>query len=153
MNHCRIGFHRVASGVVLLAALALSGCSGEKSITAPVRGTVTYKGKPVVRAIVAFQPIKIDAGLPNRTAQGGTDDLGRYSLSTIKPGDGAIPGEYVVVVFNSAGPESIDGFTKPAAAAADSSKLPAIYADPQKTPLKATVSTGASQQIDFELKD
>jgi hypothetical protein len=152
MNHHCIGLRRLASTAALFAALAICGCGGEKSMTSAVRGTVTYKGKPVVGATISFQPVKIDAGLPNRTAQGSTDAAGHYSLSTIKVDDGAVPGEYAVVVFTPAGPEPIDGFTKPAAASAGNN-LPAIYADAQRTPLKVTVTAGGWQQMDFELKD
>ena len=97
-----IGLRRLACFALLLTALAMCGCGSEKSITSTVHGTVTYKGKPVAGAVVAFQPVKIDAGLPNRTAQGATDASGRYSLSTINLDDGAVPGEYAVVVFKSA---------------------------------------------------
>jgi hypothetical protein len=140
--------------VGFLTLLACAGCSGEKAITTPVHGTLTYKGKPLFEGIVSFHAIKIDPGLPNRTPQGSVDASGHYSLSTFKLDDGAVPGDYAVTVFNPPAPDAIDEYSK-AAAAPKSAALPPIYADPQRTPLKATVSSPAAggQQIDFELKD
>jgi len=147
----RIVAARLAGFVTLVACV---GCSGEKSITTAVHGTVTYKGKPLSTGIISFHAIKIDPGLPNRTPQGSIDASGHYSLSTVKLDDGAVPGEYAVTVINPPALAPIDEYSK-APASASVVAIPAIYADQQRTPLKATVSgpAGGSQQIDFELKD
>src|SRR5947209_20048875 len=75
----------VAVGVLSIAAL---GCS--QSETVGVTGTVRMKGEPVDKAEVCFNPKH------GRMATGVTDASGRFSLSTGKPGDGAVPGEYTV---------------------------------------------------------
>jgi hypothetical protein len=134
--------------------LACTGCSGEKSLTTAVHGTVTCKGKPLTGGIISFHAIKIDPSLPNRSPQGSIDGSGHYSLSTFKLDDGAVPGDYAVTVANPPAPEPIDEFSK-ALTSPNLPTIPAIYADSQRTPLKATVSAPAAggQQIDFELKD
>jgi hypothetical protein len=84
--------------VVLLVSLSpcllvcLTGCGGGGPKTVPVRGTVTYKGKPVPNGTVLFVPV---AG-PHATGEIGPD--GSYVLTTVRPGDGAVPGTYKVVI-------------------------------------------------------
>src|SRR5262245_3718556 len=77
---------------VSVAALALAGCGSSGPKTAPVRGTVTYKGKPVPNGTVTFIP---DAG---HHATGDIRPDGSYTLTTFKPGDGAVPAKYKVIV-------------------------------------------------------
>ena len=79
------------STAVAAVALCLAGCGGG-SRTVPVRGTVTFKGKPVPNGTVTFIP---DSG-PHATGEIGPD--GSYTLTTYKTGDGAVPGSYKVVV-------------------------------------------------------
>lgn len=80
-------------------AIACAGCggSGRGAIAAttpvPVKGKVTYKGKPVTKGQVVF-----------RSADGGKDAFGdiqpdgSFELSTDKAGDGAAKGTYKVSV-------------------------------------------------------
>src|SRR5262245_57335494 len=60
---------------LLLAALALSGCSKSNLTIAPVSGTVTLDGAPLKTASVMFQPK--DGGRPSF---GVTNAQGRYTL-------------------------------------------------------------------------
>jgi hypothetical protein len=138
----------------LLGVLSLAGCSGEKPLTTPVRGTVTYKGKPLSAGIISFYALKVDPGLPNRTPQGSIDASGHYSLSTIRLDDGAVPGDYAVTVFIPPPPAPIDEYSK-ATANPNVALIPSVYADHLRTPLKATVHgpQSAAEQIDFDLKD
>jgi hypothetical protein len=76
------------------SCLLLAGCSGSgRPATAPVRGQVTYQGKPVAGATVVF----LCPGAP-RLAVGKTDDEGNYRLTTYEPDDGATIGTHVVTV-------------------------------------------------------
>ena len=148
---------RISDDPRLAVALILSlvsGCSGERALTTAVHGKVTFKGQPLGGGVIAFHPVKIDAGLPSRTAQGAIDAEGHYTLSTFKLDDGAVPGEYAVTVFNPPAAAPIDEYSK-APKSGQGVTIPAHYADAQRTPLKATVSVppGGAQQIDFELKD
>jgi hypothetical protein len=78
----------LAATVVLL----LSGCSSGRPKTAIVRGTITYKGKPVPNGTVSFIP----TSGPAATGEIGPD--GSYTLTTFRPGDGAILGTHKVVI-------------------------------------------------------
>jgi hypothetical protein len=69
------------------------GCGSDRPAMAPVRGQVTYQGRPVAGATVNF----LGKGAP-RLAIGTTDESGNYQLSTFEPNDGAIVGSHVVTV-------------------------------------------------------
>ncbi|HTK77536.1 MAG TPA: hypothetical protein VL371_19885 [Gemmataceae bacterium] len=75
----------------LLVCLLL-GCGAAGPKTAIVKGTVTYKGKPVPNGTVMFIPAS------GQHATGEIRPDGSYALSSFRPGDGAIPGKYKVVV-------------------------------------------------------
>lgn len=81
----------------LLAAGSIAGCSGSVTPpkTAPVRGAVTFKGKPATGIVVKFNP-QFDIGRVKFTPSGETGPDGKFTLSTGAPGNGAPPGEYVV---------------------------------------------------------
>jgi len=132
--------------IVGLAALPLMiGCGGGGPETVPVTGTVTYQGKPVEGAEVAFYPKS------GRAATGKTDAEGRFELMTASPGDGAVVGEYTVVVTKSemvadpTNPNSPYKIPKPL--------LPARYAAPATSGLTATVEAGAKNDFPFALAD
>lgn len=91
--------------IVGLLAVAAFGCSGRTNDkwrqmlppTYAARGTLTYKGKPLEGATVAFHP-REGATASRRVAAGRTDSAGRFTLTTVKPRDGAVAGEYLVTV-------------------------------------------------------
>jgi hypothetical protein len=129
------------------------GCSGGEVATVPVHGKVTMGGKPLTGGIVSFQPVQIAAGLPNHISQGAIQADGQYTLSSFRPDDGAVPGEYTVTIQSVQAHEPFDQFSK-APPAPSGPKIPAIYSSAESTTLKATVPTGGSaQQIDFDLKE
>lgn len=77
----------------LLLVFALSifvGCSGSDLVS--VKGTVTYNNKPVTSGTITF--VSDD----NASAYGDLKADGSYQLKTLKPGDGAKPGNYKVIV-------------------------------------------------------
>jgi hypothetical protein len=81
-------------GLLATSCFLLAGCSGSgRPAIAPVRGTVTYQGKPVAGATVVF----LCPGAP-RLAVGTTDESGNYRLTTYEPNDGAMIGTHVVTV-------------------------------------------------------
>jgi hypothetical protein len=87
---------RVAVGLLLLVSCGLlPGCSGrpDRPATFPAQGKVTYQGKPVAGATVAF----LAPGAP-RLAVGTTDNAGSFRLTTYEPNDGAVLGSHVVTV-------------------------------------------------------
>jgi hypothetical protein len=89
--------HRVR--MFALAALVLAPCegcgSGGGAVTplVPVKGKVTYKGKPLTTGVVRFLPEGY-----GRQATGRLQSDGTYALGTAKEGDGVVAGEHVVTI-------------------------------------------------------
>ena len=81
--------------VSLLAVVAV-GCSGQPSLegVVPAAGTVTQGGSPLEGAIVTFSP----AAGGGKAASATTDADGKFALTTLTAGDGAMPGDYKVLV-------------------------------------------------------
>lgn len=130
-------------GVAVLAMLAIVvGCGDKQATTAAVEGVVTYKGAPLPAAVVTFLPSQ------GRPATGTTDEQGRFRLTTLAPGDGAVPGEHTVLVSKS----------EPAAAdpknpyAPPRSLIPESYGRQDKSNLKASVAPGKKNEFRFELE-
>src|SRR5262249_44673712 len=85
-----------AGGGTSLAVLVLGlGCSGAKPTK--IEGIVTLAGKPVEGAMVSFVP-KGGKGLP---ATGLTESAGAFHLTTFSSEDGALPGDYKILVTKS----------------------------------------------------
>ena len=79
--------------------LVIGGCGSSSPgaaplPTLPVKGKVTYNGKPLTRGTIKFAP---DDGF-GREAQGPIQPDGTFLLSTFKDGDGAVPGVHRVAV-------------------------------------------------------
>jgi hypothetical protein len=146
---------------VLIAFLVLAqfGCGG-KDQPVKLEGAVTLDGEPVEGAIVSFLP---DEG-GGRFAHGMTAKDGSFQLTTYKPDDGALPGDYRVTVTlipddddedegkgkeeAPADEKAVDGkqmmaaMVRMAAAkqrALAKSPVPAIYRDGGQTPLRQIV--------------
>jgi hypothetical protein len=136
---------RAALGAPLVLLLAGAvGCG--PPLMGPVRGRVTFKGKPVPMAVVCFQPESRQIGV------GVTDNDGRYRLSSKKPFDGAFGGRHVVSVYPwqlGLGQEPLDpAYTPPPE---DRTDIPSKYRTPHTSPLSADVVAGRDNTIDFEL--
>jgi hypothetical protein len=87
---------RVCFGLLLIATTGLAIGCGTNSKTAPVRGRVTYKGKPVANANVSFSPTESTG---RAAATGITDSSGHFTLQTAATNDGAQPGKYQVSII------------------------------------------------------
>lgn len=90
---------RKVAGSIALVALLLLPCAGCGSkagtfaaTTVPVKGKVTYQGKPLTKGTIKFEP---DSG---REAHGEINSDGSFVLTTFKEGDGAVPGLHRVAV-------------------------------------------------------
>jgi hypothetical protein len=82
------------------AALALTGCGGER--LGKVSGTVTVGGKPVPTGTIQFIPAAGKAAIAS------IEPDGTYTLTTHKPGDGALVGPHkVVILATRVGPASV----------------------------------------------
>jgi major membrane immunogen (membrane-anchored lipoprotein) len=146
------------------AAVAVLGCGSDESGLAKrysVTGRVTYKGEPVPKGNIVFEPTNPPAP-QGRVAQGSIEN-GSYSLTTSTPDDGALPGDYKVVIMSST--LDVSELAKKQggllhqgdadhvkAVKAAKNPLPGKYSRSADTPLKATVKA-QSNSFDFPLED
>jgi hypothetical protein len=90
--------HRIRQSIAAVMLLAwCGGCGANGSGTLPsllpVKGKVTFKGQPVTTGTVRFEPD--DYGRP---ATGKLQSDGTYVLTTLKEGDGVVPGHHRVSI-------------------------------------------------------
>jgi len=122
-------FPAVVGRLLLLAVLALTGCSkaSNRLPVFPVRGKVLVGGEPATEAFVAFHPA------PDNPAPawivGQVDAEGNFALSTYVSGDGAPEGDYTVTItwMKRGGP--LNEFIGP-------DRLKGAYADPKTSKLR-----------------
>jgi hypothetical protein len=129
----RIHFAQAALVAILPAIVALAGCADPQAPVFPVKGSVTYQGKPAAGAQVFLNAVKaneIDDVSANATV--GTD--GSYAITTYEPGDGAPAGDYVVTV------QWFKLVTNDGGSGAGPNVLPKEYASPTTSPVKVSVS-------------
>lgn len=110
----------------------------------PVTGTVTYKGQAVEGAQVMFTP---EGG---RAAEGTTDAAGKFTLTTFKPGDGALAGTHRVTITKIVTEKSADPGNP---YGTSTNALPAKYGNPGQSPLSETVAAGGKNEFTFALTD
>jgi hypothetical protein len=109
----------------------------------PVKGQVFYLDHPAAGAQVVFQPAGETPVGEAVTPSGTVAADGSFTLSTYPHGDGAPAGEYNVLVTWY--PPNARELENPV------NKLPAKYAEPGSTLLKATVKEGDNVLEPFRL--
>jgi hypothetical protein len=145
---------------------------GSQSKAVKVRGVVTLDDKPLANATVTFAPLH-EGG---RAANGFTAANGSFQLTTFSTNDGALPGEYKVLVsYEETAPEDVVSnistmdlaqkaklFARmspkgKAAAAAQAKKktkptisIPAVYGDPKRSKLREVVPTNGEVRIELK---
>jgi hypothetical protein len=140
----------------LALSVGLAGCSGGKPVK--VEGVLTLDGKPFPGATIMCVP----AAGNGRSACGLSEEDGSFRLTTFKPDDGALPGEYKITVtfiepdksVEKGDPMAMDNKTKmaffsrmsPQGKAKEEQRqkkaakvVPEVYTDMSRTPLKCTV--------------
>ncbi len=162
-------YRSLVSAFTAISFLTVMGCGSDDGGMQPryaVSGKVTYKGEPVKHASISFVP-----NAPDGRGASGTVEDGYYSLTTLDPGDGALPGTYKVTVDD----RQLDGDKLRAEADEKGRKKGvAIKAIPQELQAKALKGTkgilpgkyqvastsdvekevkSQSNSIDIELKD
>lgn len=141
----------ISFGAVVLATLG--GC-GQRPVY-PVQGKVMFDGKPMIGGgSISFVPLGDD---DTRTAGGEIAADGSYSVGTYKPGDGAMASAFRIVIHQVTEQEPQQTEDGKAVARAGSSvpveqRIPLLYGDNQKSPLKATVEARAMNELNFDLK-
>jgi hypothetical protein len=137
-------------GLLLLVGCSHSGLDG----VYPCTGVVTLNGTPLAEASLTFYP---DGDNPDaRVAGGATDEHGKYTVTTLKPGDGLFPGNYKVgvvkheeygpegrYIINEAGEQEFTGRRI-------RNILPPQYEKPETSGLKATI-TKRRNTVNFDL--
>jgi hypothetical protein len=109
----------------VLVLLFAGGCGSQNLF--PVSGKVTHKdGKPVAAGLVIFEPVG-----KNASARGEIHSDGSFQLGTNTNSDGAMEGEYKVLITPPPLPEEGKRLRSPIAAK---------YQSLESTPLKFTVS-------------
>jgi hypothetical protein len=134
---------------VLLWTLAagLSACSSQDRVRLePIRGQVLFNGRPLDRALVAFNPVgEYPPELPKPIAY--TDAEGRFKMTTNQASDGVRAGDYVVTVEwrekSRSGVEKIGG----------KNLLPVRYSKAESSPLRCAVTAGQNELPAFQLTD
>jgi major membrane immunogen (membrane-anchored lipoprotein) len=152
----------LSSSLCTLALLVVLGCSSDDTGLAKrysVTGTVKYKGEPVPKGSITFEPT---SGTGRHAT--GTIENGSYTLSTSgAEGEGALPGDYKVIII-STGVDMTELAKKSGGLVhqgdADFQKVvkgakevvPKKYFRSETSPLKAKVEE-KSNTFDFTLED
>ena len=130
--------HRVvkflALSILFCAAIGCSGAKGPECF--PVRGQVSYKGKPVAEATVVLHRAGGDVE-GNQKPIAFTAADGTFALSTTSKGDGAPPGDYAITIELRA-PQAIGEEVVRNGA----HMLPVKYSRPDSSGHKFTVEAG-----------
>ena len=125
-----------------LGLLLAAGCGESHVEVVPAGGTVKFSDGTVPQgevAIVNFTPVSKDKKSVNKGASGSIQPDGTFKLTTVEPGDGAIPGKYkaIVVVFKTyQGQESL---------------VPGKYTNARTTPFEVTVESPGTNEFTFTL--
>lgn len=141
-----------AGGLLALAGLA-AGCGGPSPVK--VSGVLTIGGKPAEGVSVSFQP---EDGR-GKQAYANTAADGTFELTTVNPGDGAMPGSYRVVVTYHAPYEPdaptagmkamMGGQAPPKRGTKPKYVIPPQYGGVTKTPFKQTVPPNGPVKLDI----
>jgi hypothetical protein len=135
---------------LLLAAVLLTGCQGERNI-AKVSGRVTLDGEPVAEVLVHFQPELAAAAQHKATdaidSSGITNAQGQYELRLADGSHtpGALVGKHIVRVSDRRATSDEDAGPSKAPPA----RFPARYSDGTQT---FEVPAQGTDQANFELK-
>jgi hypothetical protein len=123
--------------MALLLTGALLGC-GKGRPHIPVTGTLKFADGSVPKGeegAITFQPTPGGPGTKGASSTIGDD--GSFSLRTVVPGDGALPGNYAVTVH------LVDSYRN------GKSLIAKKFTKASTTPLKATVTTDGKNHFDF----
>jgi hypothetical protein len=134
---------RLYLAMILLASLALTlGCGSGQVKVYPVKGKITYGGKPLVGGgSIAFIPLTAQEG---KTAGGTILEDGSYVMTTHKEGDGSMAGEFRVAIMQEVFKEPKKTQDGQAAAKAttdvpEADRIPDSYKSFTDSPLKTTI--------------
>lgn len=131
-------------GIAASLALVVSGLVGCGSDgfpnMVPIRGEVYFDGKPLTNGFVVYLPKTVGVG---RQATGPVKPDGSFVLTTQVRGDGAMHGEYDIVVYENRAPGAENETREGAEAAARQRRS---YAFPPK--YSSQFTSGLSDTVD-----
>jgi dipeptidyl aminopeptidase/acylaminoacyl peptidase len=107
--------------------------AGELPERFPVSGTVRLEDQPLAAGTIVFHPID-----PKGRPAMGSIREGRYTMTTVNPDDGALPGTYKVTVESHGDVPGI--------------KVPARYTHPETTALRCQIRRAGRTIMDFNIK-
>ena len=126
--------------------LSLAGCgSPNLPKTVPVCGKVTWQGKPLASGSVVFNPAAVAASGPSRAATAELASDGTYRLSSFRPDDGVMPGEYRVTIVSFSSPPN------PEQGKTGVWRIPTRYGDPEKSGLSFTIPSEARGPFTYDI--
>lgn len=118
-----------------ILCVLLCGCGGGPGLV-PVEGRVLLDGRPVREVVVTFTPLD---ETPGSGSIGSTDAEGRFALTDVRGSPGVYVGTYRVSLYPA---PTVAARDDPADVVARGDGVPAIYIDPNRTPLRALVPPG-----------
>jgi hypothetical protein len=127
--------------LLALAAVALSAaaCSKKQVPVYPVRGSVSFEGKPATKAVVVLRALT-DSGPVTNVPHGEVGPDGTFVIGTFSAADGAPAGEYAVTIT---WPEvKVDPETRDRT---ESDRLEGRYRDPKESKWKVRIVEGNNQ--------
>lgn len=136
--------------VGLLALTGLVGCGSDSPHVVPVKGKISYQGKPLTSGTVMLVPESSGYGATGQIQPDGT-----FTLTSFKQNDGAAPGKYKVTVevfpeATAGGPAT--GLPGMEFGPNQKPPIPIEYSNVATTKLQALINDGPTE-LDFTLED
>jgi hypothetical protein len=130
----------------LVTAFIVAGCGTPAGPECePVKGSITFNGKPLAEAIVVLHPADGDVA-GNQKPMATTDAGGNFELTTFTRNDGAPVGDYAITIelraVETGGEEPVR---------TGRNLLPPRYAKPETSGLKYMVVEGENQIPPIEI--
>jgi hypothetical protein len=128
---------------ILTGLLVLVGCQGAGADRQEVKGSVTFKGKPLPQGTIQFDPdpAGADARMAVTSIQAGQYDFPRAS--------GLKPGTYKVIISSSAGAKVKEDEPPGESTEPSRERIPPDYNTATKQ--KVEVKAGGPNQFDFKI--
>jgi hypothetical protein len=140
----------VGTLLVGFCAVWFMGCGPGAPRVAPISGRVTLDGQPLPKASVTFVPMATKENPnPGPTAQGMTDDDGRYQISVDVATPGAVVGQCRIYITTILSDPALDDRDAGGPIRKVRDKVPPRYNT--GTELVFAVPAGGTDQANFEL--
>lgn len=142
-------FPAMLSAVLLMIAVAVTGCGKPPHQLTPVSGKVTYNGKPLQFGCVTFQP---ETG---QWSKGLIQPDGTFKMSTPGEGDGAAVGVNMVRIscFENQDPAKKNNGGGEMGTLLGRPLIPKKYLSQDTSGLTIEIKSGNNDPVIFELKD